>query len=47
MVMVLGPTRRKADVMAEQRAERETRKHEGDAPDAEPATAEAPAEAAE
>jgi len=31
MVMVLGPTRRKADVMAEQRAERETRKHDADA----------------
>ncbi|MCZ3385900.1 MAG: translation initiation factor IF-3, partial [Actinomycetia bacterium] len=30
MVMVLGPTRRKADVMAEQRAERETRKSEAD-----------------
>ncbi len=31
MVMVLGPTRRKADVMAEQRAVRETRKHDADA----------------
>ena len=44
MVMVLGPTRRKADVMAEQRAERETRKHEGETPDA---AAETPVEAAE
>ena len=26
MVMVLGPTRKKADVMAEQRADRESRK---------------------
>ncbi|MFL6070727.1 MAG: translation initiation factor IF-3 [Actinomycetes bacterium] len=33
MVMVLGPVRKKADVMAEQRAERETRKREGDAPE--------------
>ncbi len=31
MVMVLGPVRKKADVMAEQRAERETRKRESDA----------------
>ncbi len=31
MVMVLGPTRRKADVMAEQRAERQTRKDDADA----------------
>ncbi len=31
MVMVLGPTRRKADVMAEQRTERETRKHDAEA----------------
>ncbi len=31
MVMVLGPTRKKADVMAEQRAERETRKRDSDA----------------
>jgi translation initiation factor IF-3 len=30
MVMVLGPVRKKADVMAEQRAERETRKRESD-----------------
>jgi len=30
-VMVLGPTRRKADVMAEQRTERETRKHDAEA----------------
>jgi translation initiation factor IF-3 len=44
MVMVLGPTRRKADVMAEQRAERETRKHEGETPDV---AAETPVEAAE
>ena len=33
MVMVLGPVRKKADVMAEQRAERETRKRESDAPE--------------
>jgi translation initiation factor IF-3 len=31
MVMVLGPTRKKADVMAEQRAERESRKRDSDA----------------
>jgi translation initiation factor IF-3 len=30
MVMVLGPMRKKADVMAEQRAERESRKHDDD-----------------
>ena len=35
MVMVLGPVRKKADVMAEQRAERETRKRDASgAPDA-------------
>jgi translation initiation factor IF-3 len=31
MVMVLGPVRKKADVMAEQRAERESRKHDDEA----------------
>ena len=36
MVMVLGPVRRKADVMAEQRAEREGRKRDSTDPAAEP-----------
>jgi translation initiation factor IF-3 len=46
MVMVLGPTRKKADVMAEQRAERETRKRDSDAEYAAAQDAEAEASAA-
>jgi translation initiation factor IF-3 len=41
MVMVLGPVRKKADVMAEQRAERQSRQHDDDAP-ADPAPEESP-----
>jgi hypothetical protein len=46
MVMVLGPTRKKADVMAEQRAVRETRKRDSDAEYAAAQDAEAEAGAA-
>jgi translation initiation factor IF-3 len=46
MVMVLGPTRKKADVMAEQRAERESRKRDSDAEYAAAQDAEADASAA-
>ena len=45
MVMVLGPTRKKADVMAEQRAVRETRKRDSDAEYAAAQDAEAEAHA--